>query len=211
MERQEVDKDCIEFLIKHHYIKNFSPECLLADFRYQIPLSQFICYCVGIVNCKKAVHCLRIIQKTPSEKITTMSIEWILFHNEEQRTIQFWVSSGVSLKRNFFCHEDQLNFFRSTFIFYPELGRYYRLSNILNFISLQEINPMGESVYTTHLKYHHYKKRIDIVEGGNTRKRKKEFKKAIKKLTLKFNVDGYIEKYHPTFYKQVTFIQNDNL
>lgn len=191
---QEVDEDCISHLTNQAYIKNVSTEALLQDFQYKIPIEKFICYCIGNVKGRKSIQCLRILKKTPSEKITTMFVEW--FHpTHKKQTIQFWVGSGVSLKKFFFLHEDQLNFFRSTFIYYPELCKFFRLASIQNFLEIMEINPMGKFIFSSPIKCHGYKRRIEIDSGKQSRKRKKDFVKGVKYFIKKYNVDNYISTY----------------
>lgn len=197
MECQEVDEECLLNLTNQAYIKNVSTEALLRDFHYRIPLEKFICYCVGNVNGRKNVQCLRILKKTPSEKITTMFIEWIS-PTDRSKTVQFWVGSGVSLKKFFFLNEDQLNFFRSTFIYYPELCTFFRLASIQNFLDIFEVNPMGEYIFSSPLKCHGYKRKIEIDNGRQSKKRKKDFIKGVKYFIKKYNVDNYILTHEPS-------------
>lgn len=191
---------CIHFLMNTQYIKNVCPEKFLQLHHFEIPLSEYICYCVGFIQNQKIIHCLRILQKTPSEKMSTILIEWRNPINL-QENIQFWVSSGIACKRKFFLHEDQLNFFRSTFIYCPVLRQYFRLSTILHFLKLEENNPMNCKIYSTPLHYRIFKKRMDNIPDKLNNKRCKEFKKSLQKIKKKFNIDNFLQETYPAMYQ----------
>lgn len=202
MNNQEIDEECISFLTNHQYIKNPSPTTLLSDFEYKIPIQKFICYCVGIIDGQRHVHCIRILKKSPSEKISTMLIQWFS-PNDLADSISFWVSSGVTLKRNFFLHDDQLNFFRSTFIYYPEIQQYFRLSSIQNFITIEEYNPMKMKILNTPIKWYIYKRKIDYKPEKYITKRKKDFQKSLTKFKNKQNMNHFIQETYPNLYTEI--------
>lgn len=195
--------ECISFLTKHNYLKNPSPNEFIKKYEYNVPLDEFICYCVGLIDYKRSVQCIRILKKTPTEKITTMLIQWFDPANPLTNSILFWVNSGVCLKRLFFLNEDQLNFFRSTFIYDPVLDQYFRLSNIMNFIRLTEINPQTEKIYTSPRKCYFYKKELSVIPERITMKRKRDFKKSINNLIRRHNIDGFIELQFPKIFNEV--------
>lgn len=200
------------FLTNQNYVKNYPPSQFLREYNYKIPLENFVCYCVGVYNDEKVVHCLRIIMKSPSEKITTMQIEWFSPDSSRNESVTFWVSSGISLKKNFFLHTDQLNFFRSTFIYSPSQSQFFRLSSIQNFLFIPEHNPMGQSIYNTPLKFYKYKRKLTSSPNKLLGKRKKEFIKDVQKLKNKYNIDGFVENNYKKLYVElccVTFPQPD--
>jgi len=197
------DEACITFLTKHHYLKNPSPAEFIKKYNYRIPLDEFICYCVGLIDYKRSVQCIRILKKIPTEKITTMFIEWFNPSSPHTQSIQFWVNSGVCLKRLFFINEDQLNFFRSSFIYDPSSEQYFRLSNLMNFIKLNEINPQGEKIYSSPKRNHLYKKELNVNPERISDKRKRDFKKSINHLLRRHNIDGFIELHYPNIFKEV--------
>lgn len=205
----EPDEECIHFLTTHSYLKNFPPHNLLEDHHYKLPLSHFICYCVGIVDQQRVVQCIRILQKTPSDKITTMKIEWYgkeKNSNQWEKT-QFWVNSGVCLKKQFFLFQDKLNFFRSTYIYYPEMQRYYRLSSFFDYMDIQEDNPLGEQIYNSPIKSHTFKNVVVKCNEKIAERRRKEMKKSLM-MIMKKNIDNYLEINYPNLFREIEKIIN---
>lgn len=200
------DQECIDFLTNHSYIKNFSPVSILKDHQFRIPIEQFICYCVGMIDSERTVQCIRIHQKIPSEKITSMQIQWFYPNHPEKGSILFWVNSGVCLKRQFFLYQDQLNFFRSTFIYYPEMQKYFRLSTFTNYISIPEVNPLGEPIYNSPFKCYRYNKQLTNHPGKIHEKKKREFRKAMVNTLKKHNIDSFMEIYYPHLFKEISAI-----
>lgn len=201
-ERQTPEKECVDYLINHSYIKNSPPENFLREYMYQIPIQNFICYCVGIFENERKIQCIRILGKTPSDKISTIHVEWYNPENYSEST-QFWVNSGVSLKRHFFLYQDQLNFFRSTFIFFPELMQYYRISSILNYIHLPEINPTGLPIYHTCIRFTLYNKKLIHNPNKLSERKKKELRKYLQGCIKKNNIDNFMEKNYPHLFNEI--------
>ena len=205
----EPDSDCVDYLTNHHYIKNHPPETLLKEFNYKIPLDRFICYCVGIIGEERKVQCIRILQKRPSDKLTTMNIEWYDPQGKrdevtkQHHKIQFWINSGICLKRHFFLFEDKLNFFRSTFIHFPEIEQYYRLSSIFNFIDIPQVNPVHMKIYVTPLKKYCYKKPVSYSSEKSENRKRKEIEKAVTRVFKKISIDPYFEQHYPVLFKEM--------
>ena len=196
-------QECIDFLTNHQYLKNPPVAPLLEPNNYQINLDQYICYCVGVIQCERIVHCIRIKKKTPTEKITSLNIEWFNPNSPQTTKVKFWVNSGVCLKRLFFLFEDQLNFFRSTFIYSDITKKYYRLANIMNFLHLPETNPVGEKIYNSPTKSFLYKKMISSSPEKINEKRKKEVKKSLFNVLKRHNVDGFLEKNFQDVFREI--------
>lgn len=205
MEEITPDQECIHFLTIHSYLKNFSPHNLLEDHRYKLPLDRFICYCVGIIDQQRVVQCIRILKKTPSDKITTMMVEWFHLQNGHWEKVQFWVNSGVCLKKQFFLFQDKLNFFRSTYIYYPEMQKYYRLSCFFDYLDIDEVNPLGNYIYNSPTKTHLFKNVIVKSVERTSERRQKELKKGLSMLIRK-NIDHYLENNYPNLFYEITKI-----
>jgi hypothetical protein len=203
----EPDDECIEFLTTHSYLKNFPPHNLLEDHKYKLPLSHFICYCVGIIDQRRVVQCIRILQKIPSDKITTMKVEWYGRKNNDgtwEKT-QFWVNSGVCLKKQFFLFQDKLNFFRSTYIYYPEMQKYYRLSSFFYYMDVKECNPLGEQIYNSPMKSHTFKNAVVKCCEKIEERRKREIKKGLMTI-MRRNIDNYLENQYPNLFREIVNI-----
>lgn len=204
---QTPDIDCIHFLTNQIYMKNHLPHTILNDFQFSIPLNQFICYCVGFVNNERCIQCVRILEKKPSDKITTIKLEWFNptppKNGEEWDSKIFWINSTISLRKFFFFYEDKFNFFRSTFIYYPEIEKYFRLCNLFNYLSLPESNPIGEIIYLQPKKTTIFKKNSQSNLKRNHDRRKKEIKKGLIKFVKKHNIDNFIEKHFPCIFHQI--------
>jgi len=213
------DLDCIEFLKHQSYLRNELPYNLLQDYNYKFPLGHFVCYCVGMYDDDKHVHCIQFLKKSSSYKLSHFYVRW--FHPENPSlSICFWVNSGASLKKHFFLFTDKLNFFRSTFLYYPEMEKYYRLSSLLDYITLPECHsPLREKIYQSPFKFSipHFKERGKMNRGrviksegslGKAGKRKKEMhlQKTVRKLILG-DLDHYLHrKYAALFVEMMKII-----
>lgn len=195
--------DCIRFLMNHSYFKNFPPAPLLSDYNYQFPLHEFICYCVGYIDGYRTVQCIRILNKIPSNKISSILIQWYSPNFEENKSCQFWVNSGVCLKYNFFKFEDKLSFFRSTFIYSPKLNQYFRLSSLYHFLVIPERQPKNELIFHAPQKSYLYKKNLHTsIENVNERK-KKEVKKTCQSFLKKHNLANFLQTNFPNLFYEL--------
>lgn len=199
------EQECIDYLTNNSYIKNFSPHNLLEDHQYKLPLSLFICYCVGIINQQRVVQCIRILKKSPSDKITTMKVEWYNLEGGRWSKIQFWVNSGVCLKKQFFLFQDKLNFFRSTYVYYPEMQTYYRLSCFFDYLGIEEVNPLGEQIYNSPNKSHTFKNFVVKSQEKTSERKRKEIKKGLTTFMRK-NIDNYFEMNYPNLFREISKI-----
>lgn len=196
--------ECIQFLNNHSYIKNYSPHFLLEEFNYSIPLDKFICYCVGVRNDQRQTQCIQIITRKPSYKITTMLIRW--FDPDNPLTgefIQFWVNSGACLKKNIFLFEDKLNFLRSTFIYYEKQKQYFRLSSIINYIKLGNVNPIGTEIYLSPMKSFIFKRKNDFNFEKIKEKRKQILKRDLKYIVMRNNHDDIMHNLFPNLFHEI--------
>lgn len=214
------DVDCIHFLINNSYHKNPDSSFILQDFNLKIPISEFIIYCVGFINDYRKVQCIRILQKKPSDKITTMKIEWFdPSYNYKDKSLNgvnqpypnkvtFWVNSGVCLKKFFFLYEDKLNLFRSAFIYYSRMDQYMRLSSIYEYLDIPQLNPIGETVYNAPLRFFIYKKKIVLSEEQMINRKRKKFKKYISQIKKNFSVDRFYRENYQNLFNAIDVIIN---
>jgi hypothetical protein len=220
-EKLSPDVDCIHFLKHQTYLRNELPHNLLQDYNYHFPLHRFICYCVGVYEEEKHVHCIQFLKKTNSYKLSRFYVRW--FHPENDMSHSppdstcFWVNSGASLKKHFFLFTDKLNFFRSTFLYYPEMEKYYRLSSLLDYIFLPECPcTSNEKIYQSPFKftYPFFKERkkdapprqIKNEEKtlGKAGKRKKELhlQKIMRKLVVG-DLDHFLHRKYPSLFLEM--------
>lgn len=222
------DHECILYLLDQKYIRNELPTHILRDHGYRFPLHLFCCYCVGMVEGEKNVECIQFIMKTHSEKITQMSIRW--FHpTHRKKYVTLWVNSGASLKKNFFLFTDKLNFFRSTFVYYPEMQTYFRLSSLLDYIELPLWNSTDEKesyqkIYQTPFKFsllcsalylqsrQSTKKRKNVKKiqeanehKGKRLKREKLFRKNIERIARN-DFDYFMHRKYPELFQEINRI-----
>lgn len=198
------DLDCIRYLMNHSYFKNFSPTLLLEEYKYEFPISQFICYCVGYIDGYRTVQCIRILNKSPSNKLSSLYIQWFSPDFNEQKSCRFWVNSGVCLKYNFFKFEDKLSFFRSTFIYSSSLKQYYRLSSFYNFIQVEERNPRQETIFHSPTKHYVYRKNYILKNNEPMKERKKkEIKKMCHSFIKKHNLADFLQINYPALFQEL--------
>jgi len=196
----------IHFLTNQSYCKNPNQCFILNDFGFKIPLKEFIVYCVGIINGERVVHCIRILKKKTSDKIGTIQIQWFDPSHKTNEYTLFWVNSNVYLKKFFFQFEDKLNFFKSSFIYYARLDQYIRLSSLLNYIYLDEENPIGIIIYKSPTIYYHHKNKIIFPSDKLNMKRNKEIKKSLILFKKKYTIDKYFRQNFPNLFYEIDHI-----
>jgi len=208
------EEECIQHLENQKYIRNDLPSHILRDHGYRFPLHQFCCYCVGIIDGEKVVECIQILFKSNTEKLSQFCLRW--FHPiKRNKSVIFWVNSGASLKKNFFLFTDKLNFFRSTFLYYPEMDTYFRLSSLLDYIYLPKWeSKRNHPIYQTPLKFSMYdppsffKKRNSISSkqtnstGGKKLKREHHFRKSLIKLSSN-DFDHFLHRKYPEVFHEI--------
>jgi len=197
------DPACMDFLCSQSYLRNDPPLHILQDHHFQLPLHTFICYCIGMYQDEKSVQCIQILQKTTSPKFNNFLVKW--FHPDDpHQHVTFWVNSGASLKKHFFLFTDKINFFRSTFIHYPEMDKYFRLSSLMDFFKIPESTPLQEKIYHTPIKFHLFKPlpTSSSDKKKNTSKREQGLKRTILKI-FRQDVDHYLQRKYPSLFQEL--------
>lgn len=208
------DLDCIVYLTKNSFLRNFSFERFLERNNNEIPLQNFICYTTGIADGKRVVNAFRFLFQSSNSKIRSYYIQWwntaafdIYFPHTEFTSLQFWVHSGMTLRKNFFLYNDRMSLFRSTFIFDIRSGNYYRLSALNHFLSIPEKSNFGQQIYSHPTKFYYYHKEKKSLPKDNRPPIEKEIIKALEKMMSKKNLASYLKKSSPLLFQEIqTFI-----
>lgn len=202
----------VNYLTNTQFIRNLSLDQLLSD-NPTIPISQYICYSVGIVDGHRIVNIIQILKQTPPNGVLSFYIRWYMpkYNNPiddqtddfmEFDYVDFWVHSGVALRKKFFYAEDRMSFLRSTFMHNPSSDSLYRLSFIWPWVTLTQENPLGYPIFNKPGLSYIYKKKIKNKHDKNDRKAI-DFKKHCKRLLKSHNHSSYVEKNFPSFYKEI--------
>ncbi len=209
---------CIESLTEKNFIRNIPFDRFLERNGNSISLNNHICYTVGIASEKRVVHAFRFVGQSPNSKIKSYLIEWwnvvtfpTLNENCEIESIQFWVHSGMTLRKNFFLFDDRLSLFRSTFIYDRNAGYYHRLINIMPFCVIPEISNYQQKVYTSPGKFSVPFKmsRVPALIAKNPCD--EEVKKHLRKITKSRNLIKRLEKVSPQLLSEIEkFVKNGN-
>lgn len=214
------DNERIRYLVNTSFLRNFSIDELLKNNRYEINLTSFICYCVGIIDGKRYVHPIKIISKTPSPGITSYQIIWwnaaifcrdnMLPDEETYERISFWSHSGVALRKHFFLFEDRMSLIRSTFIYDSITDHYYRLCSLLHYLVIPITMPTGQVIYTSLTKSYCYQKVIKKRDNELKKKQNEDVKKYLKKFVKQFNHYNFLDKEYPRLFEEVIKITEGN-
>lgn len=183
------DTLCLQYLENTTFIRNHSFDKFLERNNNIIALINHMCYTVGIVENKKIVHAFRFLCESPNSKIKSYKIEWwntAAFERFDLRDnytkVEFWIHSGMTLRKNFFLLEDRLSLFRSTFIYDPFNGTYYRLINIIAYCQIPEVTNYQEKIYTSPSKFYFSQKMVRKCKQKDSSHLVNELKKSISKI-----------------------------
>lgn len=194
---------CIERLEYANSVRNPPDHIFQTNYPNFPSISNFICYIVGQVKGTRIAHSIRILQKLPTDDtLTTFHLQWFNYFDEKDEPIQFWVHSGVTLRKFFFMHEDKLSFLRASFIYDEKSNQFFRLSNIFQYLYVEETNPKNSPIYRSPSKYYIYVRTKFISMEEKTKKRKKEFISSLKKTIRKHNGDNFVEMYFPKLFQE---------
>jgi hypothetical protein len=204
------DIDCLIYLSQNSFIRNFPFEKFLEKNNNNIQLQNFICYTTGVADGKRIVHAFRFIAQSSNSKIKSYLIEWwntaihsVYFPHTEFTSIQFWVHSGMTLRKNFFLYQDRLSLFRSTFIHDLRSGNYYRLSYLNHFISIPEINNYQAQIFSQPGKYYYQLKQRTKMISEYKSPVEKEIKKLLEKIIKKKNLALYLKKSSSVLFQEI--------
>lgn len=154
------DPCLIKKLINSNSIKNSCSYDFLYLHNFVINLNEFICYTVGNSNGQKYVNCFKFIGESTSFKLKNYYIKWWntacfneIDENTEFSSINFWVHSGMTLRKNFFNYDDRMSLYRTTFIFDEVSNTFFRLSFIQAFLKIPKSDNLNQFVFSTPDKY----------------------------------------------------------
>lgn len=209
------DIDCIVYLTRNSFLRNYSFDRFLEKNKNEIPLQNFICYTTGIADGKRVVNAFRIMYQSSNSKIKSYYIEWwntaafdVYFPHTQFKSVSFWVHSGMTLRKNFFLYDDRMSLFRSTFIYDMYSGNYYRLSSLNHFIQIPEKSNFREQIFSQPGKCYYYQKERKASPKDHRTPIEKEIKKLLEKITHKKNLVTYIKKSSPRLFEEIqTFVK----
>jgi hypothetical protein len=196
------DEDCIDFLKTNQYYKNY--DCTSILINNKIALQNYICYCVGSIEDRKFVHCIRILKKSNETGISAYFINW--WHIDLSHYISFWVHSGIALRKYFFLYEDRLSFLRSTFIYHQKNRTYYRLSHIIDYLDLPIEAPMYMKIFSTPCKQYTFTK-IHQKDPKQKKKKQKKLKqyltKNLKQFCKHLHHQSQLRESYPNLFQEI--------
>lgn len=203
--------NCILFLEKNAFVRNISIEKFRME-NNSIDITKYFIYCVGIIDGIRIVHPIQILAKTPHDGVISYKIRWWnnATHILPVKYMEFWIYSGVTLRKNFFLYQDKMSFLKSSFIYDFESKIYYRLQNLLNYLIIPEINPYAIPIYslpTSSYKYYKFKKH----KQKKLNKRYLELQTSCKKFLKKQNEFDYLKINFSLLYEELSkIISNKN-
>ena len=212
------DPLCIQFLQANAFIRNIPFDRLLDRYRNVIPLDTFVCYTVGIVDSKRIVNAFQFLYESSNTKIKSYYIRWwntATFLNvdfkSEFDSIEFWVHSGMTLRKNFFLYDDRMSLFRSTFIYDHHSNYYYRLINLVDYIQIPSKSNFQQQIYISPQKYNYNFKHNKVKNKKCGESEKKQISKCLTKIVNARNLKSYLEKVSPSLLQEIDlFLQHGN-
>lgn len=212
----EININCLRYLSNHSFIRNENVEDFVIENNQEIIVSRFLIYCVGIINSERYVHVIKIIGQTSTPGVTSYLIEWFNtacrplneFHSSLIESVQFWVHSGVALRKNFFLFEDRMSLLKSSFIFDNKRKQYYRMSNLLPYLQANYIDNTNYPIYSSPTKISFASKKSKKVKSASIDQKNLVLKKNLKKVIKSCNSFGYIENHHPRLFEEISKIIN---
>lgn len=212
------DYFCIQFLQQNSFIRNISIDRLLDKHNNVIPLHNYICYTVGIVDSKRVVNAFQFLFESSNTKIKSYYIRWwntaafeTISFRTEYESIDFWVHSGMTLRKNFFLYEDRMSLLRSTFIYDPSSSYYFRLINLIDYILIPPKSNYQQQIYTSPSKFSYNYKHNSTKSKENTSIEEKQIAKILKKLIQSRNLKMHLEKVSPSLFHEINrYINHGN-
>jgi len=95
--------------------------------------------CIGYKNKIKHMYQLQILASSPRSKMLQGPHELIIY--DEQRSVQFWVWSLTTLRKNFFEFNDRLSFERSAFLVLRKSEILLRLQCVRSILKIMRKHP----------------------------------------------------------------------
>lgn len=181
----------LNYLINRPTLRNFCSYDFLERHNFQINLANYICYTIGNSNNQRYINAFQFIGECSCHKLKNYYIRWwntaeFDEYNKYSHfdSIQFWVHSGMTLRKNFFIYDDRMSLFRTTFIFDPLSKLFFRLSYIIAYIFIPFLSSVNNFIFTTPEKHYFCRK---ITQKENKRKTHIKIDPQINELQKKFS------------------------
>lgn len=212
------DPLCIQFLQANSFIRNIPFERLLDRHQNVIPLNMYMCYSVGIVDSKRIVNAFQFLYESSNTKIKSYYVKWwntaahpnITFQSEFE-SIEFWVHSGMTLRKNFFLYEDRLSLLRSTFIYDPYSSYYFRLINLIDYLQIPMRSNFQKQIYISPTKFNYNFKHSVTKNKKFGQTEEKQLVKSFHKITSSRKLKSYLEKVSPSLLQEIQqFLKHGN-
>jgi hypothetical protein len=204
------DPLCVQFLEANPFIRNVSFDRLLDRYHNVIPINSFICYTVGIVDSKRVVNAFQFLFESSNTKIKSYFIRWWntaavpnVNFNSVFESIEFWVHSGMTLRKNFFLYDDRMSLLRSTFIYDPHAQYYYRLINLIDYISIPQKSNYQQQIFTSPSKFNYNFKHSKLKSKKSVSVEEKQISKSLCKILQSRNQKCYLEKVSPSLLQEI--------
>lgn len=214
------DKFCISYLAQNQFLRNPNVHHFVELSEEDLEENNLMWYCVGTIGDKRFVHTLQFLARTGKPGITSYFIRWYCTAPYSHYTIQempdnfdyvdFWVHSGVALRKNLFLFEDRLSLVRSTFCFHNRLKQFFRLSHVHPFLKIPERVPHNVPIYSSLIKKYYYQKKNSRVLVDRGDKKRKDLSRHLKKIVEIYNVGKYMEKEFPKLFQEMEIIISKN-
>jgi hypothetical protein len=104
-----------------------------------IYLDDYDIICVGLKNKNKHIYQLKILASSPRSKMLQGPHELII--NDDQTSVQFWVWSLTTLRKNFFEFNDRFSFKRSSFLVLRKSEILLRLQCVRSILKIMRKHP----------------------------------------------------------------------
>lgn len=212
----EIREECLHFLSNHNFIRNFSVEQFILENNFQFDISNYVIYCVGLIENQRIVHVVKFLGQNNSPGVTSYYIQWfnvacfpiggLIKH--EMDSVCFWVHSGVALRKNFFLFQDRMSLLKSSFIYDAKRDNYYRLVNLVNYLKPNIIENINTPIYSSITKFSFPMKKTRKQSITTKDKKLLQLQKSLRKTVKNCNSFQYLEKTHIRLFEEITKIIN---
>lgn len=223
-----IDFKHIEYLTKNSFLRNVFCSEFIQENNFRVNLSQYFCYCVGIIQGERIVNVVKILHQHRSPGVTSFLIQWYnvscfkldelakMNLIEDLESVTFWVHSGVALRKNFFIYDDRMSLLKSTFIFDEKRNQYYRLHHLQPYTFNEQLHPLNSPIYSSVNKTTFAARRTNIREKYDENKSNedlpiKALKKTLRGVLKEHNSFSYIETKYPRLFKEISIVINNEI
>lgn len=206
----------IKKLMRLNSIKNQCPYDFLQRHNLRINLVDFVCYTIGNYQGEKYINCFKFLGESCCYKLRNYYIRWwnnATFESINNNTIfssvDFWVHSGMTLRKNFFNYDDRMSLYRTTFIYDENSDSFFRLSYISSYLVIPSIDLNQTKVYKSIDKYNYIEKRKknkrqDILSQNIKNPQILEIQKKLSKIINNKIYKFIIKKQNTKLFEEIT-------